>query len=104
MTPDGQFVQPPHPSGGSRFRYGSFQFNGSPMSGLPLGARVFGVAVLVAVLAGALVVAALALWFALALIPVAVGAALVALAVFRFRLWRAGVSGGRAPTGAFRRP
>ena len=43
-----------------------------------------------------IVVAALALWFALALIPLAIGAAIIAYLAFRFQLWRSGVSlGGR---------
>jgi hypothetical protein len=67
MTPDGQFVDPPAPS---------------------LSARILRAAILLAVLAGMIGLAALALWFALILIPIAIGAALVAWAAFRFRLWR----------------
>jgi hypothetical protein len=40
-------------------------------------------------LAAALAVAALALWFALILIPVAIVAGLIAWLSFRYRLWRA---------------
>jgi hypothetical protein len=71
MTPDGQFTQAP-----------------TPMPS-PLAARVIGLAVLVAVLAGALAVALLALWLALQLIPIAIGAGLIAYGAFRFQLWRA---------------
>jgi hypothetical protein len=80
VTPDGRFVHPARqPS--------------------PLGGQVFGIAVLVAVLAGAAAIALLALWLALTLIPIAIGAALIAYGVFRYRLWRA----RRAPGGLFGR-
>ncbi len=68
MTPDGRFHGPVRPSWGP---------------------RIIVVAVLVAVVAGGLAVAALALWFALALIPVAIVAVVVAVAMLRFQLWRA---------------
>jgi len=63
----------------------------------PLSTHVFRTAVLVAGVAGGLAIAALALWFALTLIPVAIGAALVAYVAFRFQLWRSRASapGGR---------
>ena len=67
MTPDGQFRTPPQ---------------------APWAARILRYAIVVAVLAGALAAAALVLWFALILIPVAIGAALVAYAAFRWRLWK----------------
>lgn len=51
--------------------------------------RILMWAVVVAVLAGALSVAALALWAALIILPVAVGAAVVAWAMFRYRVWKA---------------
>jgi Flp pilus assembly protein TadB len=68
MTPDGQFRTPPRPS---------------------WSARLLGYAILVAVVAAGLAVAALALWFALILIPVAIGAGLIAYGLFRWRLWQA---------------
>ncbi len=71
MTPDGQFAQP-----ASR-----------PVA--PFTARVVGIAILVAVVAGGIAIAAFALWLALTLIPIAIGAALIAYGVVRFRLWRA---------------
>ncbi len=71
---------------------GRFVDPSRPPSALP--AKVFGVAVLVAVLAGAAAVALLALWLALQLIPIAIGAALVAYCVFRFQIWRARRGGG----------
>jgi hypothetical protein len=76
MSPDGRFREPQKP---------------------PLAARIFFWAVLVATIAGSVVVAVLALWFALALIPLVLGAAVVAYLAFRFQLWRAGgsFSGGR---------
>lgn len=68
MTPDGQFRGPPR---------------------LPLSTRVLGVALAVAAIAAALALGALALWFALILVPVALGAAAVAWFAWRYRLWRA---------------
>jgi hypothetical protein len=60
----------------------------------PLAARIFRWAVVIALLAGALALAAVALWFALVLIPVAIGAGLIAWLAFRYQLWRRGRSGG----------
>jgi len=54
----------------------------------PVAARIFAWAVVIAVAAGALAVAAFALWFALILIPVVVAAALIAWLAFRYQLWR----------------
>lgn len=68
MTPDGAFRTPP-PAAWS--------------------AKLLRYAIVVAVLAGMLSVAALVLWAALILIPVAIGAAAVAYGVFRWRLWQA---------------
>lgn len=68
MTPDGQFVgPPPRPTWMTRLIAG---------------------AVLLAVAAGCVAVAALTFWVALALIPVAIVAGLVAWGAFRFQLWR----------------
>lgn len=67
MTPDGSFRESPRP---------------------PLGMRVAAIAIVTAVLAGTLAIALLALWFALALIPVALIAAAIAWIAFRIRLWR----------------
>ena len=55
----------------------------------PLSARIFRWALIVAVCAGALAVAALALWFALVLIPVVIAAAVIAWLAFRYQVWRA---------------
>jgi hypothetical protein len=68
MTPEGEFITPPRAT---------------------WSAKLLRYAILVAVAAGGLAVAALALWFALILIPVAIGAALVAYGLFRWRLWQA---------------
>jgi hypothetical protein len=68
MTADGRFTGPPPPS---------------------IADRIFRAAVVVAVIAGGLGLAALAFWFALLLIPIALGAGLLAWAVLRWRLWRA---------------
>ena len=62
----------------------------------PIAARVFRWAVIIALLAAGLAVAALALWFALLLIPVAIGAGLIAWLAFRYQLWRAGRSPRRS--------
>lgn len=68
MTPEGEFVRPPR---------------------VPLTTRLLGIAVLVAVVAGGIALASLALWIALTLIPVALVAGLVAYAVLRWQSWRA---------------
>lgn len=47
-------------------------------------------AIVTAVVASALVLAALAFWLAMFLLPIAIGVAIVAYALFRFRLWQAG--------------
>ncbi len=67
MTLEGGFVEPPRP---------------------PILPRVMLWAIVVAVLAGALSIAAFALWLALLILPIAVGAAAVAYGVFRFQAWR----------------
>jgi hypothetical protein len=67
MTPDGHFHGP------------------APLS---VAERVFRAAVIVAIIAGGLGLAALAFWFALMLIPVAIVAGLLAWAALRWRLWR----------------
>ena len=52
--------------------------------------RVVFWAIVVAVFAGAAVIAALAFWLAMFLVPIAIGAAIVAWALLRFRAWQAG--------------
>lgn len=82
MTPDGRFLPPPR---------------------APLTLKVGGIAAVVAVLAVGLGVAALALWFALTLLPIAIGAAVIAWLAFRLQLWRArGGLFGRHPRGVTR--
>jgi hypothetical protein len=75
MTLDGEFRKPPR---------------------VPVSTRIIAGAVLVAVIAGGLAFAALALWVALAMIPVLLIAVVVAVATIRFKIWRArrGVSSG----------
>lgn len=68
MTIDGEFVSPPKP---------------------PVSSRILMGAIVVAILAGALSLAAFALWVALIILPVAFAAAVIAWAMFRFQLWRA---------------
>ena len=76
MTPEGNFREP--------------RFNSASKSSF--GLRLGRTAIIIAALAGGLAIAAMALWFALILIPVAFAAGLVAWAAFRFHLWRNGVS------------
>jgi hypothetical protein len=76
MTINGEFVSPPK---------------------APISSRILMGAIVIAVLAGALSLAAFALWVALLILPVAFGAAVVAWAMFRYRVWRAqrGAGAGR---------
>lgn len=67
MTVNGEFVSPP---------------------AAPVSSRILMWAVVIAIVAGALSVAAFALWLALVILPVALGAALVAYAMMRYRMWR----------------
>jgi hypothetical protein len=71
MTLNGEFVSPPT---------------------APISTRILFWAIVVAVVAGAASLAALALTVALTILPVALGAAAVAYLLYRYRLWRAGVS------------
>ncbi len=73
MNLRGEFTEPPRP---------------------PVASRIMLWAIVVAVLAGALSIAAFALWLALLVLPVAVGAAAVAYGLFRFQAWRTGKSIG----------
>jgi hypothetical protein len=77
MTPDGDFVTPP---------------------GSPLGNKVLKIAIVLAAIAVAGVLASFAFWLALTLIPIAIGAALVAYGILRYRVWQAQRSGGFPPT------
>jgi hypothetical protein len=63
---------------------GSFRLPRRPS--LPM--RIAGVAIVVAVLAGTFAIAALALWLAIAMIPIVVIAGVIAWAAIRFQLWR----------------
>ena len=67
MTIDGEFIEPP---------------------AAPIANRILLWAVIVAVVAGAMAIAALALWFALIILPVAACAGVVAYGMYRYRLWR----------------
>jgi hypothetical protein len=78
MTPDGEFVSPPH------------GFRPGPQS--PFSSRLLRAAVLVAALGGVVIVAGLALWLALLMIPVVLVAAGIAYGAYRWRLWQAGRS------------
>jgi len=55
----------------------------------PVPAKIMAVAILVTVLAAAAAIALLALWFVLTLIPILLGAAVIAFVVFRVQLWLA---------------
>jgi hypothetical protein len=72
MTLEGEFVSPPVP---------------------PVSTRIMFWAIIVAVVAGAVVIAALALWLAMLILPVAIGAALIGWGMMRYKLWRAGQLG-----------
>ena len=76
MRPDGSFVDPPS---------------------VPLSTKIFRIALVVAILGAALAGAVLLIGFALFMIPVAIGSAVIAWAAFRYRMWKMGrsVSGGR---------
>ncbi len=57
-------------------------------TGTPVSTKILRVAIMVAVLGGALALAAFALWIALLLIPVVFAAAVVAWLAWRWRLWQ----------------
>lgn len=63
----------------------------------PLLNRILLWAIVVAVVAGGMVFAALALWLAMVILPIALGAAVIAWAIWRYQVWRAGgsIGGGR---------
>lgn len=65
-------------------------------AGPALSLRLLVGAALVAAVAGALSLAALAIWVLSLLIPIAVLAGFVAWAALRWRRWRAGLGGGRS--------
>jgi hypothetical protein len=73
MNLQGEFTEPPRPA---------------------LVPRIMLWAIVVAVLAGALAIAAFALWLAMLVLPIAAGAAVIAYGLFRFQSWRAGKSLG----------
>lgn len=83
MTPDGRFREPLR--------------QGAPGIGprVPLSFKLLIGAVMVAVLAGTVAVAALALWVVSMLLPVMVIAAGIAYASFKYRQWRRGSPGGQ---------
>ncbi|MGE0418496.1 MAG: hypothetical protein AB7O80_16970 [Acetobacteraceae bacterium] len=83
MTIEGDFRTPPKP---------------------PLLSRILFWAIVVAVIAGALTIAAFALWIALLILPVAIGAAIIAWAIYRYQIWRAGGSLRRDGRGRVLRP
>lgn len=89
MTPDGQFRTPP--AGMAAGMAG----------GVPTMVKVMGVAILVVVVAGAAMLASLALSVALALLPIVLGAGVVAYGLIRFRMWKSGrsLSRQRGPLG-----
>lgn len=54
----------------------------------PIASRVLFWAIVVASVAGALAFAAVALWVASMVLPIAIGAAAVAWVMYRYRMWR----------------
>ncbi len=73
MTLNGEFVPPPR---------------------VPIGSRILLWAIIIAVIGGALSLAAFALWLALLILPVALAAGVIAWGLYRFQVWRAGKSLG----------
>ena len=73
MTLNGKFVSPPR---------------------APITSRILLWAIIIAVIAGALSLAAFALWLALLILPVAFAAAVIAWGVYRFKAWQAAKSLG----------
>lgn len=73
MTLNGEFVSPPK---------------------APITSRILLWAIIIAVIGGALSLAAFALWLALLILPVAFGAAVIAWGIYRFQAWRAAKSLG----------
>lgn len=69
MTPDGRFAGP---------------------AAAPVSSQILRLALLVAGIAGVVAIGALALWLALTLIPIAIGAGLIAYGVLRYRMWKSG--------------
>jgi hypothetical protein len=67
MNLEGEFVEPPRP---------------------PLANRVMVGAAVVAILAGTLAISAFALWLALLILPIAVGASAVTYLIYRYQAWR----------------
>lgn len=55
----------------------------------PVTTRIMLWAIVVAVIAGGLSFAALALWVALTILPIALGALVVVWGIYRYRVWRA---------------
>jgi hypothetical protein len=76
----------------------SFRF--PSRASLPM--KIAGVAIIIAVLAGALAVAVLALWLLAALIPIAVVAGVIAWVAIRFQLWRSRRAYNGLPPDLFR--
>ena len=75
-----------------------------PVRGPSLVTQVGRYALVVAVLAGVVALASLAFWLAISLIPIAIGAGLVAWAAFRFRVWQMSRNSSfRGPPDIFRR-
>jgi hypothetical protein len=72
MTLEGEFVSPPPP----------------PRP--PIGARIMIWAIVTMVVAVAVMIVALTFWFLAMLLPVILGAALVAYLAFRYQVWRTG--------------
>lgn len=81
MTINGEFRTPPKP---------------------PILTRILIWAVIIAVITGGFALAAFALWLALIILPVALGAAVVAWMIWRFQMWRARSSIGRGGRDVFR--
>jgi len=84
MTSDGEFRPTQTWSGGSRF--GAFRYSAAITPG---GLKLGGIAILVAVLAGSIAAAALALWLAMTLVPIAIVAGLIGWGALKVQRWQA---------------
>jgi hypothetical protein len=95
MTPDGEFRSAKTWSGKSPF--GAFRYSASITPGT---LKIGGIAILVAVLAGTVAAAALALWLAMTLVPIAIVAGLIGWGALKIQRWQARRAG---PLDTYRR-
>lgn len=85
-----EFHWPPRPKSSPPVIDMTLEGDFRPPPASPVAGRVLGIAILIAAMAGAIGLAALALYLAILLIPIAVGAGLIAYGAYRWQVWRAG--------------